>query len=128
MDMAVTPTELLARFLLSRSLFSREKRTVKSSAFMPPPSGELSVFRIEGLSAGETWELGERHVARPQQRRLHGRADMVARAVTESGLKVNPDDDPPRHATIVGWPDSKDAQKSIALELAVRAKLRLRST
>ncbi len=127
MEAPVLPGELLARYLLSRTQFSSQKRVVKSSAFMPPPSGELSVFRTEGMDAEAVWELGERCVAGPQGRTLWGRADVLAGDVGEVGLTVDADDDPPRHANIVGWPEEKDAQKMLALELAERASLSLRS-
>jgi len=58
MDPEITPDEQLARYLLSRSQFSRQKRTVKSGAFMPGPSGELSVFRIRGLAVEQVWSVG----------------------------------------------------------------------
>ena len=119
------PDEMLARYLLSRSQFSRHKQLVKSSAFMPPPSNELSMFRIDGLPEAQAWRLGLTHVAEPQQRTLYGRADLGTATVAGVGLSARPDDDPPRHVSVVGWPEEKHAQKLIALQLAQAAALRL---
>lgn len=122
----VDPNEPLARYLLSRSHFSVQKRLVKSSAFMPSPTGELSVFRVRDLAEKEVWALGNQHVAVPQQRTLYGQANFSARIVTNAGLHVRPDDNPPRHADVVGWPVEKDAQKMVALELSQSATLLLK--
>jgi hypothetical protein len=37
-------------------------------------------------------------------RKLHGRADIKALNILENGLKIDPDDTPPRHANIIDWP------------------------
>jgi hypothetical protein len=39
---------------------------------------------------------------------------------------LEPDDNPPRHANIVGWPAGKDAQKSLAQQLASETELILK--
>lgn len=119
--------EPLTRFLLSRSLFSRAKGRVKHNAFMPPADLRLSVFRTYDLDEPDIWDLGQRCVATVQpEKGLHGRADVLVSVVLENELQVDPDDVPPRHASITGWPESKDAQKMLALELAERASLRAR--
>ena len=51
----------------------------------------------------------------------------MATTVRETGLTIDPDNDPPRHANILGWPEEKSEQKLIALELSESAKLKLRS-
>ena len=121
----IHPAEPLCRYLLSKSQFRVQKGEVKGSAFMPPPSLALSVFRTQGLAEPEVWDLGRQYVASPQGRTMHGRADVVAEAVQDAGLRVDADDDPPRHANIVGWPGEKHAQKIVAHALALRAKLSL---
>ena len=52
---------------------------------------------------------------------------MIAVTVQEVGLKIDADNDPPRHANIVGWPKEKSARKLMALESSERATLKLRS-
>jgi hypothetical protein len=98
---------------------------------MPPPDLRLSVFRIRGLEEQEVWTMGRQHVLEPAVGRqpnatLYGRAAVLVSAVFETGLQVDPDDTPPRHASITGWPEDKAEQKSTALELAGSAALRLR--
>jgi hypothetical protein len=67
----------LARYLLSRSHFSRLQDRVKPSAFMPPSDLKLSVFRIAGLAEREVWSIGQRYVADPQAKKVYGRADVL---------------------------------------------------
>lgn len=121
--------EPLSRYLLSKTQFSQQNNRVKSSAFMPPSDLRLSVFRTQGLSDGEIWELGEEEVVQkaPTPKTLYGRAEIVALTVSAVGLKVHPDNTPPRHANITGWPQEKSAQKLIALQLAEEATLKLHS-
>lgn len=96
---------------------------MKPRAFLPGPDGTTSTFRTHGLTPDEIWTLGESRVAAP---RLYGRGDLRVSSVVATGLTVDPDDDPPRHAGIVGWPESKDARLSLAQRLAASAALRLR--
>jgi len=58
---------------------------------------------------------------------LHGRADIQARFILKMGLQIDPDDTPPRHANIFGWPELKEERKSMAQELAAKAALRLQT-
>lgn len=83
-----------------------------------------SVFRIAGLTDGEIWKIGA-GVAELRQKTLHARADVAVARVHETGLSLNPDDTPPRHANIVGWPADKAEQLSIAQQLAAAAVLRI---
>ena len=89
---------------------------------MPPADKRLSVFRTSGLQEHEIWALGESLRAQP----LKGRADITAADVGETGLALDADDIPPRHANIVGWPDDHSAIELKALELSQRAHLSLR--
>jgi hypothetical protein len=65
-------------------------------------------------------------IANSKQRTLYGVADIKAGIVQNEGLTVDPDSLLPRHAEIIGWPQEKDAQLSIALVLAAEARLVLR--
>jgi hypothetical protein len=122
----VDPKELLTRFLTSRNHYSPHNRRVKYGAFMPPSDLRLSVFRVEGLSNVEIWEIGEKNVVQKSEKTLHGRAEIKTIEVTEKGLSVDPDNNPPRHASIIGWYQDKGKQKLIAMELAAEAALELR--
>lgn len=124
----LSPETPLARYLLASGHFSRENRRVKSAAFLPPPDGRLSVFRVDGLADPEIWSLGRARVAEPQGKPLYARADLPVRATREAGLDADPDDTPPRHVTILGWPAEKSARKLLAHQLAEAAVLHVAPT
>lgn len=120
----------LSRYLTSSNHFSLEKRLVKSNAFIPranPENGrwETSVFRISGLSDEEIWEIGV-SVVTISGKTLYGRAAIRAEDVEKAGLLVIPDDNPLRHANIIGWPDEKSERKLFAERLVGSAQLILR--
>jgi len=73
---------------------------------MPPANLKLSVYRTDKLSELDIWRIGEKRVARKAKppRNLHGRADIKALQVVETGLQIIPDNVPPRHANIIDWP------------------------
>jgi len=125
---SLNPTDPLTRYILSKSHFSAEKGRVKPPAFMPWPSFKLSVFQIRDLAENRIWEMGESSVAKPTNRTLYGRGDITLSAVHKNGLRVDPDNNPTRHADIVGWPEEKSEQKLLAMELAEDASLRLKSS
>lgn len=118
----VDASEILARYIFTKNHYRTSDNTVKYSAFLPPPDRRLSVFRTSGMGEHAIWALGESL----RQQRLKGRADIRAAAVEETGLAIDADEIPPRHANIVGWPDEHSALELKALELSVRAQLRLR--
>lgn len=122
----VDPHELLARFLTHRTQFSRQNKRVRTVAFMPPADLRLSVFRVEGLDNNKIWQIGEKKVVSQSGKTLYGRAEIRAQLVEKTGLSIDPDNNPPRHANIIGWPLEKNEQKLIALELAKEATLELR--
>ena len=86
-----------------------------------PKGGQTSVFRIGGLTESKVSEVGQREVGK--QRNFHGWGVFIARAIPRVGLRLDPDDTPPRHANIVGWPDNddKDAVIEKAQDLAALA-------
>lgn len=128
LSIVVSPEESLGRYLPEQSYFSPKSNTVKPRAFMPARDLRLSIFRIDGLTLEELWEIGQREVinAMPIKKQLYGVADIKAREIQEVELEVECDNRPPRHANIIGWPTEKDKQKIIALELAAESNLILR--
>ena len=122
--------ETIARYITNKRWYSREKNIVKPQAFMPPSDLRLSVFRIDNLSELEIWKIGFKKVIAKmnQPRNLHGRADIQALKILENNLQIDPDNIPPRHANIIGWPELKEERKSIAQELAAKASLRLHTS
>ncbi|MDR4504736.1 MAG: hypothetical protein MRK01_08100 [Candidatus Scalindua sp.] len=123
----INSLEPLGRYLLTKSQFSHQKKRVKYTAFMPNPNNlELSVFRISGLSQNKIWEIGEKYLTKNLERTLYGIARIIALKVTDNKVQIKSDNNPPRHANIVGWPNEKSEQKLIAQELAANAQLELK--
>jgi len=116
----VEPSETLSHYIYSRSQFSKTK--VKYSAFMPPGNKELSVFRIDGLNETQIWDIGDKIRDKPSK----ARADITGEQVSSTGLKCDPNDDPPGHVNIIGWPDDESAIKLNAIELAEQALLKVK--
>ena len=130
----VTDTERLSRYVTFREHFSVTKNQVHFRAFLPPNRDtDLSIMRTEGLEEGDVWTLGDA-VAAPSGRTVYARGDFLAphvRAVFVDSwrLSVRPDDDPPKHALIEGWPPHEDApeiRKSLAQQLRAKSKLMVR--
>jgi hypothetical protein len=118
-------SEILSRYIFSTRYFSRNPPRVKAEAYMPS-RGEVSVFRIDGLSETAIWEIGS-DVARKRDRTLYARGDTKASDVMRLGLDIRPNEPPPRHADLVGWPENdKPRQKLIALQVAAVATLVLK--
>jgi hypothetical protein len=118
--------ESLSRYILDRSYIRVADRTVRYNAFMPTSNREVSVFRILGLADSEIWQMGDLQVARKRGKPLLGRADILVMAVIKNNLQIDPDNDPPRHANILGWPEQRSEQKLIALKIAADSQLHLR--
>ena len=85
------------------------------------------MFRIPGLSEKEIWQFGDVYVAAVVGRKILARAELSVGQVDRIGLRVEPDEPPPRHANITGWASEKDRWMSQAQELAALATLRLSS-
>ena len=113
---------LLARFLKQSNQFAAVAKNVRTSAFMPY-NMELSVFGIDNLSEEQTWDLGYRNLSLGLNKPIKARAEMLAEFVKKNGLQLVKDNNPPRHANIVGWPEAKHEQKLIAEKLALKAVL-----
>jgi len=125
MPSTVDIDEPLARFLTQSYHYSHEKGVVKPAAFEPPRDLHLSVFRIDGLVITDVWRIGKQQVTEKMKSpaKLYGFADIKASTIQDSNLRIESDNDPPRHASVVGWPEEKSKRKLIAIELASRSQL-----
>ena len=114
----VADGEDLARFLTSSSQFNAQM--AKPVAFLPAPKGrETSVFRHGAQPRAALWAIGDEYVA--GRRNVHGAAIFKARDVRAAGLDVFPEEPPPPHAAIGGWPwleNDLELQKAKQKELA----------
>lgn len=125
--MKVEDHERISRFLFTKRHYSTQKNLVKPEAFVPHPHIELSVSCTHDLNEEDVWALGTTAMlARSDNRNLHGRGDLLAGHVYAQKLTLDRDDDPPKHANILGWPEEGgDAQLMKATELASQATLLL---
>ena len=90
-------------------------------------------MRTHDLDEAGVWTLGDA-VAVPAGRTVYARGDFLAPDVRASfvdswRLTVRPDDDPPRHALIEGWPrheESPEIRKSLAQQLRAKSALTVR--
>lgn len=119
----VAAEEWLARFITSSRWIRASDQTVKQDAFIPHPYPDLSVTRHKNLSVEELWRIGQ-DVADRRPATFYGKADLTAEQVRRNKLQVEerPEPDNLNHATIIGWPDDKPAQKILAQELAAIAR------
>lgn len=111
--------------MTSSTHYSRKYKKVKTAAFLPRDR-ILSIFGITGLTESDIWDIGEKYVTQPIGRNLHGRAEIIPQLLRQYDLVLDIDNNPTRHANIIDWPPDKDAQKSIALDLAEQAELKLK--
>jgi len=123
----ILPSEWVTRYILQRGHYAPTRGRVKHHVFLPPPNGEISVYRITDLTVDQIWDIGERHVAQPRGKTLRARADLIASDVFENSLELVPETNiHPLHASIVGWPDVESECLLIAIKLAKKAWLRLK--
>ncbi len=120
----VADDECLARYII-RPDHVRKDGTVKPEPFVPFKHTELSVTRHLALSESELWEIGS-EVAGQRGTSLVARADVQTMVFVQQKLRAvsAPVEGNPNHANVIDWPPDKQAQKAIALEIALRATVR----
>lgn len=122
----VQPSEILSRYIFAESLYNALEQRIIYTAFMPRSDDLcISVFRTSGLNESDIWTIGE-GVGQQAKRTLHGRGDIAAIEVKKQKLNIDADNNPPRHANIVGWPQEKHKRQLIAQTLASSAILKLK--
>lgn len=120
----IEASEQIARYIFSSKQYSINNGRVKYGAYLPAPNGEVSVYRISGLSEEEIWKIGREYVAKPRGKTLYARGDTTAAVITRTRLDIVAETTPhPLHANIINWPSEKGEQKMLALEIANEAKL-----
>jgi hypothetical protein len=118
----VLPSETVSRYLFEGNIRSSDN-TIRHSAFIPPSSLKLSVFRIYDLADNDIWNLAVEKVEpyRKEAGTVIGRGDLLVSTVIQENLRVIPDSAPSRHADVCGWPDDRDERVTIAKVLAAKA-------
>ena len=77
-------------------------------------------MRTTSLQEKKVWSIGDWWVAPTRGQNILARGDVVTAELARFGLVVAPDEPPPRHANVGGWPTQKEARKSVAQRLAER--------
>jgi hypothetical protein len=94
--------------------------------------GNTSVYRTAGLNENETADAGHAIALERPKPGILGWGVLVARAIRlispSTPLSLNADEPPPRHALIEGWPAAVQEQRTLAMNLASKAKVVKRST
>ena len=93
---------------------------------MPPRTGRLSIYMVDGLQEAQIWYIARIVVAPALGATVLGRADLNSLRVYEQNLRVEPSPlTHPRHADIVGWDLVSTETRLIAIKLAAASRLRL---
>jgi len=129
----LTPGEVVARILYTKSHFSRERKRPKPGAFNPSPYTELSGIHVTGLADPVIWEIARNTMRdHPGRNTIYARADVPVKQFLEQKLRAVLDDKPfKRHASVVGWPiiadqdQRKERWKEICLALSESPQVQL---
>lgn len=127
--MIIGSNERLSRFLFDKKHFATSEYRVKHTAFMPPNTLRVSVYRSSTMNESEVWTIGDQFVAPARGKQVLGRADLSAAHVVEASLSVEPETTPhPLHADLTGWTADRLQQRVTALKLASKAVLAVKPT
>ena len=97
-----------------------ENVRVKWKLFEPTRNLELSVSQITDIADDDAkiQEVGEDTVRMHKNAtKLYGWAKITEKDVKDIGLCVKYDNEPPRHAHILGWPDKREDRKEMQMSL-----------
>ncbi len=117
---------------VTRFIRPKEKRYVnqsgklKTQAFSISEDGGISVFITTGMTKQKIWEHGDEHYANDKNI-IIGRGYFLANNVYKLNLQFDYDDEPPRHANIIGIPVDSDKNLSYRQYLAKHSKHQRRS-
>lgn len=111
----------LARYAVESSKIGSLGKHTK--LFQPTrEDAELSVACIVGLDDDGVKDEGIKVVKRHRNAtHLHGWLEFTKATVKEIGLRVCCDNNPPRHARILGWPENLALRKHRQQDLAKRS-------
>jgi hypothetical protein len=122
----VGPDTPLACFITQGNQYgSKREPHVHFSLFMPRWFGpknrlEHSTYRADGLAGEELKAVGDTHITPHlgQGRQLKGVTILSGQEYIRHRLSLDPDNDPPRHVSVIDWPEEEDAQVEIAMALS----------
>lgn len=123
----ISPLETVARYIFNEKHYAATTGRVKYPTFIPR-NGATSVFRIINLTCEQIWDMGE-YVGSIGNRTLRARGDIGAGDIFAEDLKIEPDTQKHLlHANIIGWPSHKGKIKLLAIKLAEKAQLYLKTS
>jgi hypothetical protein len=107
-------SEVVARFICSRSHIRKSAARPKPAAFDPSPYNELSVAHITRLIDDEIWKIGSNALGTaPGRTTIHARTDIPVHVLIEQKLRAVRDDNPfERHTSVLGWPSAADPNET----------------
>ena len=92
-------------------------------ALQPSRLFETSSFFIDDLEETSIWDLGNKYILDIQ---IKARGDFKDKDVEKSDLIIDFNNNPERHADIIGWDkDDKPKRKEQALKLADKSDLKI---
>ncbi len=119
---ALKDDDQLARFLTQKGQFRKSDNSIKASAFLPRFDADLdqfavSTFAVRDLSGEEIGDLGREFTKNAH--RFYGWTTIEKAQVESVGLEVDFDNQPERHANILGWHGpSEESGKAFNISLA----------
>lgn len=121
----IIPEERISRYVLDKNHYSKEKKCLRTAAFIPAKDGKKSVYRTDNCSEDEIWDIGEKYVAGLTEKKipLLARGDLSASTIFKEDLKIECNGIPHfRHANIIDW-KSGAAMRMQAATLAQESNL-----
>lgn len=118
---SVAHGEILTRYILDSNNIRTSDSSVKKGAFKPN-EGEISVYRISGLTDETIWKIGH-EIASNRNKTLKARADFKASIVFGNNTFVFPKEPPKHHAIIIACIENYIYNDKLAIDLDRDAKL-----
>jgi hypothetical protein len=90
---------------------------------------ETSVFLANGTLDAEIWDLGDQFARRGDRTPIalatitSADVGVANKHLPTAELRLELDNNPPRHGAIVGWPEAKEEMRVLAHALAAKATL-----
>lgn len=113
----LAPSELVSRYIYTKSNIRKSEARPKPGAFSPSPHIELSVVHSSGMSNSEVWDLGKLTLGEePGRDKIYGRADIPVQSLIDVKLRALRDDIPfKRHTSVLDWPLGSDGNETKVL-------------
>lgn len=113
-------TSVVAKFVFHKSEMRGDGR-VKGRNLSPRANESLSVSEVDGLSEKEICKHGRKYVDNPiKDRRNLGYCQYPADCLSDIGIEVDYDNEPPRHVSLI-FPEDLARNREVAMLLERQA-------